>query len=111
MELNKYISYFPVDDSTKDYQSDNPHKIFDEDELRDILDRAKPDTWENKILDLNIDIQDMASPDTDDYKKLARVIRYLRGTVNMPLTLEADNLNIIKWWVDASFPCVSAWVW
>ena len=43
------------------------------------------------------------SPDTDDYKKLIRVIKYLRGTKNMPLTLEAKDLNIIKWWVDASF--------
>jgi hypothetical protein len=30
-------------------------------------------------------------PDTDDYKKLARVMRYLQGTLNMPPTLEADN--------------------
>jgi hypothetical protein len=43
------------------------------------------------------------SPDTDDYKKLTRVMRYLRATRNMPLTLEAENMNVIKWWVDASF--------
>ena len=43
------------------------------------------------------------APDTDDYKKLARVIRYLRATADMPLTLEAENLQIVKWWVDASF--------
>jgi hypothetical protein len=44
------------------------------------------------------------SPDLDNYKKLARVMRYLRATSNMPLTLEASNgINIIKWWVDASF--------
>lgn len=43
------------------------------------------------------------SPDTDDYKKLARVMRYLRATRDMPLTLEATNMNVIKWWVDASF--------
>jgi hypothetical protein len=42
-------------------------------------------------------------PDTDDYKKLARVIKYLRGTANMPLILEAENKNVMKWWVDASF--------
>ena len=39
----------------------------------------------------------------DDYKKLTRVIRYLRGAVNMPLRLEADCLNVVKWWVDASY--------
>jgi Reverse transcriptase (RNA-dependent DNA polymerase) len=43
------------------------------------------------------------APDSDDYKKLARVMKYLRGTVNMPLTLEATNVQIIKWWVDVSF--------
>ena len=43
------------------------------------------------------------TPDVDDYKKLACVIKYLCGTVNMPLTLEAENLQLVKWWVDASF--------
>ena len=43
------------------------------------------------------------APDTDDYKKLAWVMKYLRGTIDMPLTLEADDSNIIKWWVDASY--------
>ena len=43
------------------------------------------------------------APDTDDYKKLARVICYLQATADMPLTLEAENLQIVKWWMDASF--------
>jgi hypothetical protein len=42
-------------------------------------------------------------PDKDDYKKLARVMKYLRSTPNLSLTLEDDNTHIIKWWVDASF--------
>jgi hypothetical protein len=42
-------------------------------------------------------------PDEDNYKKLARVMKYLRGTINMSLTLEASNMNVVKWWVDASF--------
>jgi hypothetical protein len=42
-------------------------------------------------------------PDTDDYKKLTRTMRYLRGTVDMPLTLEANNMSIVKWWVDAAY--------
>lgn len=45
----------------------------------------------------------MKGPDQDNYKKLARVMKYLRGTANMPLTLEANNMNVMKWWVDASF--------
>jgi hypothetical protein len=43
------------------------------------------------------------SPDVDDYKKLRRVISYLRETRKLALTLEADDLLVVKWWVDASF--------
>ena len=41
--------------------------------------------------------------DVDDYKKLGRTMMYLSGTLNMPLTLEADECNVVKWWVGASF--------
>jgi hypothetical protein len=30
-------------------------------------------------------------------------MKYLRGTIHMPLTLEADDLHMMKWWVDAAF--------
>jgi hypothetical protein len=30
-------------------------------------------------------------------------MKYLRGTIDMPLTMEADDLSIVKWWVDASY--------
>jgi len=43
------------------------------------------------------------APDVDDYKKLGRVMRYLRATRDMVLTIKCDNVSIIKWWVDASF--------
>ena len=43
------------------------------------------------------------TPDEDDYKKLAWVMRYLQGTKTMPLTLEADNLQLVKWWIDGAF--------
>jgi hypothetical protein len=42
-------------------------------------------------------------PDMDDYKKLRRVMRYLCGTKDIPLTLEGNNLQVVKWWVDAAF--------
>jgi hypothetical protein len=42
-------------------------------------------------------------PTRHDYIKLARVIKYLRDTQQLVLCLSADNLNIIKWWVDASY--------
>ena len=40
------------------------------------------------------------TPDEDDWKKLLRIINYLRGTLELPLTLQASNTNIVKWWVD-----------
>jgi hypothetical protein len=42
-------------------------------------------------------------PDKDDYKKLTRVMKYLRSTPDLSLTLEDDNTHVVKWWVDASF--------
>jgi hypothetical protein len=35
-------------------------------------------------------------PDTDDYKKLHRVIKYLWGSPNLVLTLEADTGYVLK---------------
>jgi hypothetical protein len=45
----------------------------------------------------------VSKPDVDDYKKLRRVIRYLRGSRELPLTLEVNDPGIILWWVDAAF--------
>jgi hypothetical protein len=41
-------------------------------------------------------------PTKHDHNKLARVIKHLRNTSALVLRLSADNLNVIKWWVDAS---------
>ena len=40
--------------------------------------------------------------DVDDWKKLTRMIRYLRGSIEMPLILRADSVPVPKWWVDGS---------
>jgi hypothetical protein len=42
------------------------------------------------------------SPDQDDWKKLVRMIRYLRGTPKLTLTLSAASAIVPKWWVDGS---------
>jgi hypothetical protein len=42
-------------------------------------------------------------PTKHDYNKLSRVIKYLRHTKDLVLRLSAENLNIIKWWTDASY--------
>ena len=43
------------------------------------------------------------SPIEADWKKLIRMMRYLNGTKGWHLTLSADDLRTIKWYVDASF--------
>jgi hypothetical protein len=41
-------------------------------------------------------------PDEDDWGKLKRVLKYLRSTRSLCLTLFADSLTDIRWYVDAS---------
>jgi hypothetical protein len=41
--------------------------------------------------------------DEDDWKKLKRLLQYLQGTIDMPLTLSIDNMSIIKSWIDAAY--------
>ena len=42
-------------------------------------------------------------PNEDNWKKLLRIIQYLRDTTEIPLTLRSDGTNIVKWWVDRSY--------
>ena len=42
-------------------------------------------------------------PDEDEDKKLLRILKYLRGTRDIVLTLESDGNRAVKWWVDTSF--------
>ena len=44
----------------------------------------------------------LCNPDEDDYKKLTRMMQYLRGTKDMVFTLRANNDGTIRWWIDAS---------
>ena len=41
--------------------------------------------------------------DEDDWKKLKRLLQYIKCTLDLKLTLSAENMNIIKWWVDAAY--------
>ena len=41
--------------------------------------------------------------DTDDYNKLARVVKYLRVTLFITLILSMDENNTLRWYVDAVF--------
>jgi hypothetical protein len=61
--------------------------------------RARPDT-QTAVAFLCTRVQSSTRQDLD---KLQRCLQYLRHTKQLYLTIEAHNLNIIKWWVDASF--------
>ena len=45
----------------------------------------------------------MRGTDTDDYKKLERVMKYKQGTIGLPLIFSIDKSGNIKWYVDATF--------
>jgi hypothetical protein len=42
-------------------------------------------------------------PTEEDWQKLVRLLKYLNGTRKEKLRLTASNINIVKWYVDASF--------
>jgi hypothetical protein len=60
--------------------------------------RARPDT-STAISFLTTRVTD---PDEDDWKKLAHLMKYLRGTKELPLILSANGGGMLKWWIDGS---------
>jgi len=61
--------------------------------------RARPDTG-TSISFLTTRVRE---PDEDDWSKLVHLMKYIRGTKEMPLILSANGSGILKWWVDGSF--------
>ena len=42
-------------------------------------------------------------PTEEDWYKLCRMMKFLKGTADDCLTLSADKLNVVKWYADAAF--------
>ena len=82
-----------LDDATRDMFH---HKVA---QLLFLAKRARPDLQTG----VSFLTTRVCQPDRDDYGKLGRLIKYLRGSKDLYLTLRADNLHSIRWWVDASF--------
>ena len=61
--------------------------------------RARPDL-QPTVAFLSTRIQ---SCNEDDYKKLVRMLQFLRATKSDYLTLSAESLHNVRWWVDASY--------
>jgi hypothetical protein len=58
--------------------------------------RARPDT-STSIAFLTTRVR---APDNDNLGKLTHLMKYLRGTRDLPLILSARGSGILKWWVD-----------
>lgn len=99
----------PAGDNLFSVRSDNERELLDTDrselyhhytaKLLFLSQRARPDV----LLPVSFLTTRVKAPDEDDYRKLARCMRYLRTTVELPLTLEADSLHEIKWYADGSY--------
>ena len=61
--------------------------------------RGRPDT-NPTITVLATRVRD---PNTDDWEKLVRYIKFVDKTKNDVLTLSAENLHVLKWYIDVSF--------
>ena len=45
----------------------------------------------------------VSEPTEDDWRKLTRVLQYLRGTLDLKLTLGVDDIMMTKSWIDVSY--------
>jgi len=92
--------------------------LFDIDEKSPPLSRAMREEFHTIVAkglflcrrarpDIHIAIAAMGTrvqaPTEQDWRKLERLLKYLDGTRKDRLILRADNIHIIKWYVDASF--------
>ena len=61
--------------------------------------RARPDTG-TSVSFLTTRVKE---PDRHDWTKLAHLMKYIRGTRELPLILSADRTGVLKWHVDGSY--------
>ena len=62
--------------------------------------RARPDIHPTIAVLLSTRVK---KPNEDDWKKLNRLLKYINGTRKDKLILSADDLHVIKWYVDCAF--------
>jgi hypothetical protein len=63
--------------------------------------RARPDL---QVLPIAFLTSRMTKADVDNWAKLWRLLKYLNGTIDLPLTLSIDSMCVVKkTWVDAAF--------
>ena len=45
----------------------------------------------------------MNIPEKDNWVNLKRLLKYIKGTRNIKLTLKVDSMSMVIWWVDESY--------
>ena len=60
---------------------------------------ARPDTG-TSVSFLNTSVR---APDQDHWFKLAHLMMYIRGTIDLALTLSVNGTGMLKWYVDGSY--------
>ena len=61
------------------------------------------ETWPDLLLAISFLTTHVQGPDKDDLKTLGQCIQYHATTKHLPLTLEASTMDMLQWWIDASF--------
>ena len=106
------------DDITRDASTPATSYLFGVRESSPHLSEEKADNFHSVVAMLlfisrrcRLDIQTavgflttrVSGPDQDDWNKLKRVLQYLRGAIDLVLTLGADDLLSMFAWVDVSY--------
>ena len=94
---NRLFEVNPSSEKLTDAKADKFHHLAAK--LLYLCKRGRPDI-QTAVSFLCTRVQ---QPDTDDWKKLCRCVRYLRGSDDMWLTLHMHDEVNIQWWIDASF--------
>ena len=91
-----------------------PKDLFVIDEKADKLDKAKAEDFHSLVAkmlfatkrarpDTGTSVSFLTTrvkgPDVDDWRKLCHLMRYVRGTKDLPLILSADGTGILKWYI------------
>jgi hypothetical protein len=115
--LQSAITVFD-DDITTSVTSPAQRDLFEVDNTREKLSIEKSENYHKVVAKLlhvskraRLDIQlpvsflctRVSCSDISDWRKLKRVLQYLRGTLDDVLILGADDITIISTWVDASY--------
>jgi hypothetical protein len=115
--IKKALDTFP-EDITRDAATPATSWLFDTREDVESLDEDRADIFHSIVALLlftsrrcRLDIQTaiaflctrVAHPDEDDWKKLRRLLQYLRGTLDMALYIGADSIESMQSWVDVSY--------